>query len=155
MPKHTPDERVVYLALKNIFKGDHAQLRNKGRILKLINKHKTDTDVEGLVREHNIDIVCNVAADLLAQDIFLSTIKAKIRFPEVFEVSPAQSAERSISETEAARTEVDAIRDAAEGRQEGLGMVDNHKGDTSPRFIGKQREVPLRKHVIGLIWYIH
>jgi len=52
---------------------------------------------------------------LLEEDIFASTLKAKIRFPEVFDVSPAQSAEQSASEVEAAKSEADAIKHAAEG----------------------------------------
>ena len=40
-----------------------------------------------------------------------------MRFPEVFEVSPAQSAERVALEAETARNDADAIRDAAVGRQ--------------------------------------
>ena len=76
-------------------------------IRKLIRKHLDNGD----------DNVCNTAKALLQNEIFASTLKAKIRFPEVFEVSPAQSAERVASEAEAARSDADAIRDAAGGRQ--------------------------------------
>ncbi|KAE9374093.1 hypothetical protein N431DRAFT_543550 [Stipitochalara longipes BDJ] len=62
--KNPPDERVVYLALKNVFKGSNAD--------------------------------------------------AKIRFPEVFDVSPAQSAEREASEAEAARNDAIALKDAVQ-----------------------------------------
>jgi hypothetical protein len=55
------------------------------------------------------------AKALLQDEIFISTLRAKIHFPEVFEVSPAQSAERAASEAEAARSDADAIRDATEG----------------------------------------
>jgi hypothetical protein len=119
MAKNPPDERLVYLALKNVFKGPDAQLRIAKKIRKLIQKHLDDGDAEvsALVAEHNIDNVCNTAKALLQDEIFASTLKAKIRFPEVFEVSPAQSAERVASEAEAARSDADAIRDAAEGLQ--------------------------------------
>jgi hypothetical protein len=119
MAKNPPDERLVYLALKNVFKGPEAQLRLAKKIRKLIQKHldNGDTEVRALVAEHNIDNVCNTAKALLQDEVFASTLKAKIRFPEVFEVSPAQSAERVASEAEAARSDADAIRDAAEGLQ--------------------------------------
>lgn len=121
MAKNPPDERLVYLALKNVFKGPDAQLRIAKKIRKLIQRHLDDDDgdaeVRALVAEHNIDNVCNTAKALLQDEIFASTLKAKIRFPEVFEVSPAQSAERVASEAEAARSDADAIRDAAEGHQ--------------------------------------
>ncbi len=91
MAKNPPDERLVYLALKNVFKGPDVQLRIAKKIRKLIQKHLDDGDAEvrALVDEHNIDNVCNTAKALLQDKIFASTLKAKIRFPEVFEVSPA------------------------------------------------------------------
>jgi hypothetical protein len=54
----------------------------------------------------------------------------------VFEVSPVQSAEREAPEAEAAKTEADAITDAAEGRRSGsareeedeTGKLDKGKG---------------------------
>ena len=119
MAKNPPDERLVYLALKNVFKGPDAQLRIAKKIRKLIQKHldNEDAEVRALVAEHNIDNVCNTAKALLQNEVFASTLKAKIRFPEVFEVSPAQSADRAASEAEAARSDEDAIRDAAGGNQ--------------------------------------
>ena len=100
-----------------MFKGADAQVRRPKKVRELIQKAQQNVDVRDLVREHNMDNVCNMAKALLEQQIFESTLKAKIRFPEVFEVSPAQSAERSASEAEAAKTEADAIRVAAEGQQ--------------------------------------
>src|SRR4051812_21134924 len=87
MAKNPPDERLVYLALKNVFKGPDAGLRIAKKIRKLIQKHLDDGDAEvrALVAEHNIDNVCNTAKALLQDEIFASTLKAKIRFPEVFE----------------------------------------------------------------------
>ena len=117
MAKNPPDERLVYLALKDIFRGADAQLRRPKKVRELIQKHQRRTDVRNLIQEHNIDNVCNAAKVLLEQQVFESTLKAKIRFPEVFEVSPVQSAEREASEAEAAKTEAEAIRDVAEGRQ--------------------------------------
>ena len=114
MPKNPPDERLVYLALKNVFKGADAQVRRPKKVRELIQKAQQNVDVRDLIRKHNMENVCNVAKALLEQQTFESTLKAKIRFPEVFEVSPAQSAERSASEVEAAKTEADAIRVAAE-----------------------------------------
>ena len=96
--KNQPDERLVYLALTNIFRGADAQLRRPKKIRELILKQQDNIDVRDLIEIHNIDHVCNVAKTLLDQQIFESTLKTKIRFPEVFEVSPAQSAERSASE---------------------------------------------------------
>jgi len=119
MAKNRSDERLVYLALRNVFKGPDAELRALGKIRKRIQKHLDDKDAEvhALVAEHDIDDVCYTAKALLQDDIFASTLRAKIRFPEVFDVSPAQSAERVASEAEAARSDSDAIRDAAGGHE--------------------------------------
>ena len=119
MTRNTPDERLVYLAFKNTFRGADAQVRKPKKIRELIQKTQGNADARDLIQEHNLDNVCNVAKALLDQQIFESTVKAKIRFPEVFEVSPAQSAERSFSEAEAAKLEADAMRSAAAGHNNG------------------------------------
>ncbi|KAB5511395.1 hypothetical protein GE09DRAFT_1015037, partial [Coniochaeta sp. 2T2.1] len=113
--KTLPDERVVYLALKNVFKGPNAEVRQLKKIQKLILMNQQQGDVASLIRAHNIDTVCNTVRTLLIEQIFASTLKAKIRFPEVFDVSPTQSAEREASEVEAARNEANAIEDAIQG----------------------------------------
>lgn len=96
-----PDERVAYLALKNIFKGNNAQARKKKTVSKLITQHEAQESVANLLREHNFDIICNLAVSLLSAEIFESTLKAKVRFPELFDASPTQSAEKEASEAEA------------------------------------------------------
>lgn len=139
--KNPPDERVVYLKLKHVFKGDNAKVRQTKTIQKLLVKHGREEDVSDLIKEHNLDIICSTARVLLTEQIFESTLKAKIRFPEVFDVSPAQSAEREASEAEAARNEAIAIQgvvhsnektvqDAAESREViEPGAVDTESGE--------------------------
>jgi hypothetical protein len=117
MAKNPPDERLVYLALKGVFKGADAQIRKAKKVHELVQRHQHEDDIINLLKEHNIENLCSVAKILLEQQIFESTLKAQIRFPEVFEVSPSQSAERAISASEAAKTEADAIQCAAEGCQ--------------------------------------
>ena len=118
MAKITPDERLIYLALKNVFKGQDALIRTSKKVRRLVQTHQNEPDVRDLIAEYNIDNVCNVAKNLLELRIFESTLEAKIRFPEVFDVSPAQSADRAASEAEAARAEADLIQDIAQGHQE-------------------------------------
>lgn len=111
MARITPDERSIYLAFKNVFKGQDAHVRTTKKIRKLIQAHQTEADVCDLITEYNIDNVCNAVKSLLEQRIFESTLKAKIKFPEVFDISPSQSADRAASEAEAARAEVHLIQD--------------------------------------------
>jgi hypothetical protein len=91
MAKNPLDKRLVYLALKNVFIGPDAQLRSAKKIRKLIQKHvdNRDAEVRALAAEHNINNVYNTAKALLQSEIFESTLRAKIRLPEMFKVSPA------------------------------------------------------------------
>ncbi|KAL2782742.1 hypothetical protein BJX66DRAFT_350463 [Aspergillus keveii] len=112
MAQRDPDERLVYLACQHIFRGSNSQVRKRKHVMSLLQQNKpTLTDI---LREHNIDRTCNVAKRLLEDQVFYSTLRAKIRFPELFDVSPAQSAEREASEAEAARDEARAVREISE-----------------------------------------
>ena len=51
----------------------------------------------------------------------------RTQLPEVFEISPAQSAERSISGTEAARLEAEAIKSASGGQYDDAPTGDGHE----------------------------
>ena len=134
MAKNPPDERLVYLALNRVFQGSKAQFRQKKPVLKQIQKHRNEVDVRNLIQEHTITGLCDVAKCLLEDEIFESTLKAKIRFPEVFDVSPTQTAERAISESEAAKNEDAAIQDVMKGREDEPGGHDNEFAETGMCF---------------------
>jgi hypothetical protein len=109
MAKYPPDERLVYLSCRHIFRDANSLIRKPKLIKQLIEQNKSA--LEGLIREYNVDTICHVAKILLEGQIFESTLNAKIRFPEVFDVSPAQSADREMSEADAARDEANMVRD--------------------------------------------
>ncbi|KAJ3499420.1 hypothetical protein NLG97_g354 [Lecanicillium saksenae] len=132
-----PDERVVYLALKNIFKGQNAQVRKNKTVAKLIKQYKTQESVANLLREYNFDVVCGLASNLLSAEIFDSTLKAKVRFPELFDSSSTQSAEKEASEAEAARYEAEAIRHALQLGSQVFQPVSRQQGGDE----GSRREV--------------
>ena len=115
-----PDERLVYLALRSVFIGEDAKIRSVRAIRKQIQKHLQRENVKALLKNHNQDHVYSAAKELLENHVFESTLSAKLRFPEVFSISPAQSADREQSEEEAARSEVNAFKNAAEGRLDDL-----------------------------------
>ncbi|KAI3317001.1 hypothetical protein HD806DRAFT_516348 [Xylariaceae sp. AK1471] len=123
-----PDKRVVYLALKNVFKGQNAEVRQNKVIRRLVTEHRTQEDVADLIREHDFEDICNSARILLSDDVFASTLKAKIRFPELFDLSPTQSAEKETSEAEAARQEADAIEHAVKGTRDAVGPAGSSQG---------------------------
>jgi lipoate synthase len=65
MTKDPPDERLVYLALTNTFKATEAQVRKTKKVRELIVKKQHNVNVRNLIREHNLDNVCNMAKALL------------------------------------------------------------------------------------------
>ncbi|MCJ1263057.1 hypothetical protein MMC22_002927 [Lobaria immixta] len=67
-----------------------------------------------LTQEFSLDVITSVAKELLQEGIFESTSRAKLRFPELFETTPAQNLERAASEAEVARSEAAAIEKAIE-----------------------------------------
>lgn len=75
---------------------------------------------------------------LLQDEIFTSTPRAKIRFPEVFAVSPTQSAGRVASEVEAAKSDADTIRDGAEGHQATWAAPEGNKLERTQRDSRKE-----------------
>lgn len=119
MPKTIhPDGRAVYLALKNVFKGPNADINQLKPIQKLIQKNREKPDIANLIKEHGLATVSNSVQGLLVEKIFSSTLKAKCRFPDVFDVSPAETAEREASEAEAARHEANAIKEVVHTHEE-------------------------------------
>lgn len=88
-----PDERLVYLAFKNAFTSLDAHLRSLKTIYKRVQKHKDKEETKALIQQHGLDHICNTAKSLLESEIFESTLKAKIRSPEIFSASPSQSAD--------------------------------------------------------------
>lgn len=116
MAKPPPDERLVYLSLKNTFKGEDAKMRQIVAVRKRIRKHEQEGEISALLATYEFEDVCQTTKKLLEDRIFARTMKAKDRFPELFEVLPAQTAERKSSEAQAAKCEDVAFSrlDAAE-----------------------------------------
>jgi len=50
-----PDERVVYLTLKNVFMGNVAEMRKLTAIRKVIQKERKRSDIENLVSAHGLE----------------------------------------------------------------------------------------------------
>ncbi|KAK5399172.1 hypothetical protein LTR06_011497 [Exophiala xenobiotica] len=84
---------------KESFKGADALIRKARKVREIVEKARNNIDVRDLIQQHNIASVCSVTKTLLEQQVFEFALKAKIRFPEVFEISPARTAERSASES--------------------------------------------------------
>ncbi|KAJ5564481.1 hypothetical protein N7513_000723 [Penicillium frequentans] len=113
MGQENPDERLVYLACQHIFRGDASNIRRM-KVIKGFIKEDGKPSLADILRQYNIKKTCAVAKKLLQEEIFGNNSKAKLRFPDLFHVSPTQSAKRQISEAEAAQGEASAVKEIPE-----------------------------------------
>jgi hypothetical protein len=128
MAKPLLTEKLVYLALKDIFRGDGSQPSTIEEIRKKIEKHKDKPKIGALIHNHGVESVCKVAQDLLKYQIFVSMAKAEVRFPEVFEVPPAQTEQATTTGTNIATSSAAAVRSAGTYKpDELLGIGDRIK----------------------------
>lgn len=105
----SPDGRLVYLHCSSIFSGANAHIRKAKKISQLLKNHKASTKI--LTKEFTLPAVAAVAKELLEERIFESLPRAKLRFPELFQRSETQEAERAASEAEVIRIEAEAAHD--------------------------------------------
>ena len=119
----SPDKRLVYLHCSSIFSGANAKVRKPKTISRLLEQHKGS--VKLLTKESTLPAIAAVAKELLDEEIFESLPRAKLRYPELFQPSETQEAERAASEAEVVRIEAEAAHDIVvtsdeEGEDEGL-----------------------------------
>lgn len=67
--------------------------------------------ITSLTSEFSLDTFCIIAKELLEDDVFASETQARLHFPELFETSKRQLAERQLSEGLAARSEAEAMEE--------------------------------------------
>jgi hypothetical protein len=103
------ERRRVFLAFRPIFVGPNAQLRKSRKVRDVVTKHQRS--FEPLLRDYGFDKVVNIIKVLLEQRIFESELKAKVAFPELFQLSAARDVQRTISENNAARSEAEALEE--------------------------------------------
>ncbi|KAI0912220.1 hypothetical protein F4823DRAFT_582210 [Ustulina deusta] len=153
--KNLPDEEVVYLALRNVFEGRKATVRQLKVVRKLIiDAAQQDAGVSDLVNAYGIQAISSVARTLLSDGSFESTLKAGIRFADVVDVSPAQGADRGAFGAKAAINGANAIagatRGGSENSQDFISQVDDSGTesfdtcDNSNSSISKRRRSSLR-----------
>ncbi|KAL8784133.1 MAG: hypothetical protein Q9195_009157 [Heterodermia aff. obscurata] len=104
-----PDGRLVYLHCSSIFSGADAHIRKVKKISQLLQKHKASIKI--LTKEFTLTAIGAVAKQLLEEGIFESLPRARLRYPELFQPSETQEAERAASEADVLRIEAEAARD--------------------------------------------
>jgi hypothetical protein len=109
MAKRSPAQRSVYLHCSSIFSGANAQIRRPKKISQILSQHRKSIKI--LTNEFPLDAIAVVVKCLLDERVFESTSRARSRFPDLFQSSGTQEAERKVSEAEAARSEAKAVRE--------------------------------------------
>ena len=107
--ERSPDGRLVYLHCSSIFSGANAQVRKAKKISQLLETHKASIKI--LTEEFSLPAIAAVAKKLQKKGIFASLPRAKLRYPELFQPSETQEAERAASEAEVVRIEAEAAQD--------------------------------------------
>ena len=131
---HSPDGRLVYLHCSSIFSGANALVRRPKKITQLLERYKRSIEI--LTKEFTLASIAVVAKKLLEDHIFESLPRAKLRFPELFQRSKTQEAERAASEAEVIRIEAKAVQDI-------VVISDDEAGDEYLDFErGEQRANP-------------
>ena len=123
--QRSPDGRLVYLHCSSIFSGANAHVRKAKKVSQLLQKHKASIKI--LTKEFTLPAVAAVAKELLEEQIFESLPRAKLRYPELFQPSETQEAERAASEAEVIRIEAEAAQDI-------VLTSDDEGGDECPDF---------------------
>ena len=99
--------RRIFLTARTVFVGPSAQFRDRKDIRPLISRHP-DT-FRQLNSAFGKDIVVDVIFSLLESGIFESELRAKLAFPELYQVSAVRTLQHDVSEQKAARSEAEAI----------------------------------------------
>lgn len=116
MAVRLPSEELIYTALKDVFKGNAALVRKSKKVKELIEKSSSKA-IKHLRRDHGTERIFCTTKVLLEQGIFQSTLKAKERFPKIFELIHSQRAAPKSSNAEATRCEVVAVPNVIKEQQ--------------------------------------
>lgn len=136
----SPDKRLVYLHCSSIFSGANAQVRKAKKVSQLLAKHKGSIKI--LTKEYTLPAIAVIAKELLDEKIFESLPRAKLNYPELFQQSETQEAERAASEAEVIRIEAEAAHDIIltsddEGGDE---CLDFKQGQVAPKLGGASKD---------------
>ncbi|CAG5156564.1 uncharacterized protein ALTATR162_LOCUS4361 [Alternaria atra] len=104
-------EKLVYQTLRGIFVGNDSQVRQLKPICQVISKHhQTNVKIREFTLKYDINEVSKIAKVLLENKIFGSEAKAKLRFPELFEISSGQANQPTTSEPKVATSCTTAVQ---------------------------------------------
>ena len=99
--------RRIFLTARTVFVGPSARIRDRKDIRPLISRHP-DT-FRQLNSAFGVNVVVDVIWSLLESGVFESELRAKLAFPELYQVSAVRTLQHDVSEQNAARSEAEAF----------------------------------------------
>ncbi|OBT74273.1 hypothetical protein VF21_07416 [Pseudogymnoascus sp. 05NY08] len=78
------ETKMVYLAYRDVFKGELAKLRKPKKVRNVLEKHKDHFHHRQLADTMDLEKTCRILGDLLAARLFESELVAKATFPTLF-----------------------------------------------------------------------
>ena len=123
-------ERMVFLVARTVFAGGNAQIRQKKAIRSLIDRH--GGAFRQITQNLGKDRVVGIIAKLLEAKTLESELKAKLAFPELYQVSAVRNLQHEASEQDAARSEEEALEELSQPGEGIKGDVDASSQTASP-----------------------
>ncbi|KAF1912678.1 hypothetical protein BDU57DRAFT_598109 [Ampelomyces quisqualis] len=117
LPRMIPDEGRVYLALRNIIKGNDARIRKAKSVQNFISKRQDQADIKHLIQQRTLEDLCQITQKLLRDGIFESTLQAELRFPKIFDASSNKEAKCSAPKKAIVKDKIVAIQALADRGQ--------------------------------------
>jgi hypothetical protein len=142
MAKPAPSEKVVYLALRDIFTGQASQVRWNAAIEKVIQKHEQNAQVQNLIQDYGVEPIICIAKVLLKARVFESNTIARQRFPDAFGVPPVQNVQRTIPQAKVTINNATTVHTAKESCQD---TVSGHQSKTVCKE--KKKKIDIGKEI--------
>jgi hypothetical protein len=146
-------QEAVYIALKDIFSGQEAQIRKMPAISSRVDKFGHRLEISDLIQKHGKIPLCETAKYLLKEGIFESSDNAKAYLPKVFESSTSEGAAAGVSQPSAPQHKHVSAQSVAEAPQKDVVKNDyvatqqaNTKTEGATAGVS-QSSAPQHKHV--------
>ena len=98
-----PEGKLVYLQCSSIFGGPNAHIRKKKTIRRLLNEY--ESSIKSLLAQFALEDIAITVRELLENRVFESASEARQLFPDLFEPSSTNQAQRHTPEVDTVKNE--------------------------------------------------
>ena len=127
MSYSSSEKQRVCLAYRAIFAGKYAHIRKSKKVREVLQQHKEA--FKPLIKDFGFDKVIDIVKVLLEDRIFESELKAKIAFPQLFQISQVRDVQHTASEIDIARSEAEALEEIVSVDEVDSESEDEYKGE--------------------------